>query len=94
MRPSTDVYLPIDLCGGTKGRLRITPAGAVTVVAQDGRRWSDPYASSPSCTATTGWPAMLVAQRSLLWAIWSGGHRHPAGAEDVGDSAPQIAGSR
>jgi hypothetical protein len=36
MRPSTDVYLPIDLCGGTKGRLRITPAGAVTVVAQGG----------------------------------------------------------
>jgi hypothetical protein len=36
LRPSTNVYLPIDLCGGTKGRLFITPAGAVTVSAEGG----------------------------------------------------------
>lgn len=36
LRPSTNVYLPIDLCGGTKGRLFITPAGAVTVYPEGG----------------------------------------------------------
>jgi hypothetical protein len=34
MRPSSNVYLPVDLCGGTKGRLFISPAGSVSVVAE------------------------------------------------------------
>jgi hypothetical protein len=36
MRPSSDVYLPVDMCNATKGRLRITPAGAVSVYAEGG----------------------------------------------------------
>src|SRR5581483_9754369 len=30
-RPATDVYVPVDLCNATNGRLDITPSGTVTV---------------------------------------------------------------
>ena len=33
-RPVTDVYVPIDLCNATNGRLHITPSGAVIVQAE------------------------------------------------------------
>jgi hypothetical protein len=33
--PTTDVYVPVDLCNAANGRLHITPAGAVTVQAQN-----------------------------------------------------------
>jgi hypothetical protein len=33
-RPATDVYVPVDLCGATKGRILIQPSGAVTVQSQ------------------------------------------------------------
>lgn len=35
MRPSGNVFVPIDLCGVSDGRLRITPDGTVTVQAHD-----------------------------------------------------------
>jgi len=35
-RPATDVYVPIDLCNATKGRLHITPAGSVDVETEGG----------------------------------------------------------
>jgi hypothetical protein len=34
LRPSTFVYVPIDLCGATKGRLTFYPSGAVLVLAE------------------------------------------------------------
>jgi hypothetical protein len=36
VRPTTNVYVPIDLCSATKGRLFIQPSGAVTVQIEDG----------------------------------------------------------
>jgi hypothetical protein len=33
-RPSTTVYLPVDMCGATKGRVRIDPSGQATVTAE------------------------------------------------------------
>jgi hypothetical protein len=36
LTPSSDVYLPINLCSSTKGRLYITPGGVVTVQAEGG----------------------------------------------------------
>ena len=33
-RPSTNVFVPVDLCGATNGRLFIKPSGVVTVEAQ------------------------------------------------------------
>jgi hypothetical protein len=35
-RPATDVYVPVDLCNATNGRLHITPSGAVDIQAQGG----------------------------------------------------------
>jgi hypothetical protein len=35
-RPTTDVYVPVDLCGGTNGRLLIRPDGTVSVYAEGG----------------------------------------------------------
>jgi hypothetical protein len=35
-RPATDVYVPVDLCNGTNGRLHITPSGAVDVEPEGG----------------------------------------------------------
>lgn len=35
-RPATDVYVPVDLCGATKGRLWIRPTGVTTVQAEGG----------------------------------------------------------
>jgi len=34
--PNTDVYIPVDLCDATNGRLHITPSGAVTINAENG----------------------------------------------------------
>jgi hypothetical protein len=36
LSPATDVYLPIDLCNATNGRLHIKPSGAVDVEAEGG----------------------------------------------------------
>lgn len=35
-RPATEVYVPVNLCGGAKGRLRISPNGNVVVSATSG----------------------------------------------------------
>jgi hypothetical protein len=34
-RPSTNVYVPVDMCGAKKGRLFIPPSGVVSVIAKD-----------------------------------------------------------
>jgi hypothetical protein len=34
LRPATDVYVPVDLCGANKGRLHIPPSGTVDVQAE------------------------------------------------------------
>jgi hypothetical protein len=35
-RPATDVYVPIDLCNATNGRLHITPSGTVDIQTENG----------------------------------------------------------
>jgi hypothetical protein len=35
-RPATDVYVPVDLCNATNGRLHITPSGDVDIEAENG----------------------------------------------------------
>jgi hypothetical protein len=80
LRPSTNVYLPIDLCNGTKGRLFITPAGAVTVSAQGGvfsnAQCFTPlegvsYSTTPaspgnfSCIPLDGWTSAPYGTRGL-----------------------------
>jgi hypothetical protein len=38
-RPAAEIYVPVDMCGATNGRLDIDPSGEVTVEA--GTNWSD-----------------------------------------------------
>jgi hypothetical protein len=35
LRPAYNVFVPVDMCNGTNGRLDISPSGVVTVEAQD-----------------------------------------------------------
>jgi hypothetical protein len=39
-RPATKVYVPVDMCGATNGRLKITPTGVATVQAE-GAAWGN-----------------------------------------------------
>jgi hypothetical protein len=67
-RPLTDVYIPLDLCNATNGRLHITPSGAADVEVQGGTfsnaqcftsldgAWFAPDASNyASLTLQNGW---------------------------------------
>jgi hypothetical protein len=36
LRPTSDVYVPVDLCNASKGRLHITPDGTVEIQAENG----------------------------------------------------------
>jgi hypothetical protein len=68
LRPATNVYVPIDLCNATKGRLFIQPSGAVTVEAEggvfsnaqcftslDGASFALKATGSTALTLTNGW---------------------------------------
>jgi hypothetical protein len=50
VRPATDVYVPVDLCNATNGRLRIQPSGTVTVQQQSG----DPFSNAQCFTSLDG----------------------------------------
>ena len=66
--PATDVYVPVDLCNATKGRLHIQSSGAVTVEAEggtfsnaqcftslDGASFAPSAAGSTALTLINGW---------------------------------------
>ena len=44
-RPATDVYIPVDLSGGGKGRLDISPFGVVTLEAEGGYQQAQQFTS-------------------------------------------------
>jgi len=49
-RPSTNVYVPVDMCNATNGRLDIAPSGDVTVQQQNG----DPFSNAQCFTSLDG----------------------------------------
>ncbi|HWY94368.1 MAG TPA: hypothetical protein VNX69_04225 [Steroidobacteraceae bacterium] len=70
-RPATDVYVPVDLCNATNGRLFIQASGAVTVQAQGGV-----FSNAQCFTSLDG--AWFVAQDAGFKALtlingWKGG---------------------
>ncbi len=93
MRPSSDVYLPVDMCNGTKGRLRITPAGAVAVSAEGALSNAQCFTSLEGVTYTTttaassftcyssidGWTSGPFSTRGFCF-IDDGGIMHLTGA--------------
>jgi len=56
-RPPTDVYVPVDLCNATNGRLHITHAGVVDVEAEGGN-----FSNAQCFTSLDG--AWFIAQAS------------------------------
>jgi hypothetical protein len=49
-RPASQIYIPVDLCGGNNGRLNIGPNGLVTVEQQSG----DPFSNAQCLTSLDG----------------------------------------
>ena len=49
-RPSTSVFVPVDLCNATNGRLDIAPSGVVSVQQQNG----DPFSNAQCFTSLDG----------------------------------------
>ena len=59
-RPPVNVYLPVDLCNANKGRLVISPGGAVTVQA------ATEFANAQCFTSLDGASFSLSAPRALV----------------------------
>jgi hypothetical protein len=53
-RPADAVFVPVDLCNATNGRLQIEPTGVVTVQAEGGRSATPP--ASPHSTGSRSRP--------------------------------------
>src|SRR5262245_40719163 len=68
-RPATDVFVPVDMCNGTNGRLLITPGGSVIVdpegpwtdaqcfTSLDGASYATSAGSFTNLTPVNGWAA-------------------------------------
>lgn len=82
-RPSHNVYIKVDMCGGTNGRIFITPSGLVAVVAEN-------YFSNAQClTSLDGaWFAKTESGFTALSPVngWSNGpfNTGPAEAASIG----------
>ena len=76
-RPPTDTYIPVDMCGATKGRLYITPAGVVNVqpaggttsnaqcfTSLEGASFALSSAGFTAVTLATGWSNAPYATRN------------------------------
>jgi hypothetical protein len=98
LRPASTVFVPIDLCGASDGRLRITPDGGVTVQADDSFADAQCFTSlegahyviSPSNTGVltleNGWTAKPFHTRKAR-ANLIGGVVHLSGAISGGTAA-------
>lgn len=61
LRPDADVWVPVDLCGATKGRLLIDPSGGVQVIAQGSFSDATCFTSLDGVTYTVPEPAGAAA---------------------------------
>lgn len=90
LRPQGNVYTPVDLCDGKKGRLIITPGGAVSVQALDDFGDAQCFTSldgaSYAVPEPTG-PAALLSGLLLLAGIRSGRARRAQARAERGGVA-------
>jgi hypothetical protein len=77
-RPATKVYVPVDLCNTTNGRLYIAPTGEVTVETQG--PWSDAQCFTSLDGVTFAKSASSFTPLSLLngWTSYGSGTASPA----------------
>src|SRR5215472_1664886 len=78
-RPAARVYVPVDMCGGTNGRLDITPNGVATV-EPEGANWNNASCFTSLDGVTFAKSATSFTPLTLQngWASYGGGTASPA----------------
>ena len=78
-RPTAEVYVPVDECGATNGRLVIAPSGVVSVAAQ-GNAWNEAQCFVSLDGATFAKTATSFTALTPLngWISYGGGTASPA----------------
>ena len=78
-RPAARVYVPVDMCGGTNGRLDITPNGVATV-EPEGANWNNASCFTSLDGATFAKSATSFTPLTLQngWASYGEGTTSPA----------------
>jgi len=78
-RPAAEVYVPVDECGATNGRLDIAPSGVVSVEAE-GNAWNEAQCFVSLDGATFAKTATSFTALTPLngWASYGGGTATPA----------------
>jgi hypothetical protein len=78
-RPAARVYVPVDMCNGTNGRLDITPNGVATVEPEAGN-WSNASCFTSLDGVTFAKSATSFTPLTLQngWASYGGGTASPA----------------
>ena len=83
-RPATDVYVPVDMCNATNGRLRIQPTGTVSVQAEtsfsnaqcftslDGASFDRNTSSGTPVTLVNGWTNAPFSTSNASFRVLSG----------------------
>ena len=84
LRPATDVYIPVDLCNATKGRLWIQTSGVVTVQAET------VFANAQCFTSLDGASFARTAADFRPLTLINGWTNAPFGTSDA--AAEEIAG--
>jgi len=78
-RPSTNVFVPVDLCNANNGRLDITPSGDVTVQQQSG----DPFSNAQCFTSLDGVTFALSAAGFTGLTLQNGWTNAPFGTSNA-----------
>jgi hypothetical protein len=78
-RPSTNVFVPVDLCNATNGRLDIAPSGVVSVQQQNG----DPFANAQCFTSLDGVSFALSATGFTGLTLQNGWTNAPFGTSNA-----------
>jgi hypothetical protein len=98
-RPATDVYVPVDLCNATNGRLWIQTNGTVTVQAEtsfanaqcftslDGATYAKNTSGYSALTLINGWTGAGFSTSAPAARLISGIVRHKGSVETSGTNA-------
>jgi hypothetical protein len=78
-RPATYVFVPVDMCNGTNGRLDIRPTGAVTVEQQFG----DPFSNAQCFTSLDGVSFAKSAKSFTALTLQNGWANAPFGTSNA-----------
>jgi hypothetical protein len=77
-RPDTDVYLKVDMCNATNGRLHIQPSGVVTVEAEGGK-----FSNAACFTSLDGASFAMSSSSFTPLTLQNGWTNAPFGTSDA-----------